>query len=90
MEKVTPTMSHVNVGTGKDCSISELAIRISEIIGYEGRITFDSNMPDGTPRKLLDVSLINGLGWEHNISLEEGIISTYAWFVENYDELRVR
>ncbi len=89
MSKITPIKSHVNVGTGKDCSISELAIRIAEVIGYEGEVVYDTEMPDGTPRKLLDVSLINDLGWRHKISLEEGLLRTYAWFEENYDEMRV-
>jgi GDP-L-fucose synthase len=70
----------LNVGTGSDVSIKELAEMISEIVGYEGEITWDATKPDGTPRKLLDVSRINALGWTPKISLEYGIRSTYDWY----------
>lgn len=75
----------LNIGTGSDVSIKELAEIISEIVGFRGRITWDSSKPDGTPRKLLDVSRINALGWKPTISLEEGIKSTYEWY-KNYLE----
>jgi GDP-L-fucose synthase len=64
---------HVNVGTGVDVSIGELAHKIKEVIGYEGQLIFNTDKPDGTPRKLLDVGLINGLGWKHTIDLDKGI-----------------
>ncbi|RKS45130.1 GDP-L-fucose synthase [Gillisia mitskevichiae] len=67
----------LNIGTGKDISIKELAELISEIVGYNGEIVWDKAKPDGTPRKLLDVSLIHGLGWKHRIELEEGILEVY-------------
>lgn len=70
----------LNVGTGSDVSIKELAEIIREIVGYEGEITWDASKPDGTPRKLLDVSRINSLGWTPKISLEDGIRSTYEWY----------
>lgn len=70
----------LNVGTGSDVSIKELAELIREIVGYEGEITWDSTKPDGTPRKLLDVSRITALGWSPKISLEDGIRSTYEWY----------
>jgi GDP-L-fucose synthase len=70
----------INVGTGKDISIKELAELIKGIVGFEGRIDWDSSKPDGTPRKLLDISRITGLGWKPTISLEEGIRSTYDWY----------
>jgi len=74
----------VNVGVGKDISILELAELIKEIVGFEGEIVNDLSKPDGTPRKLLDVTRLNDLGWEAQISLEKGIKDTYQWFKENY------
>ena len=73
----------VNIGTGRDVTIGELAELIAHVVGFEGRLTFDSTKPDGTPRKLLDISRIAALGWRATISLEEGIKSTYQWFVRN-------
>ena len=74
---------HINVGTGKDISISELAQTVSEIVGFTGKIEFDKSKPDGTPRKLLDVSRLNSLGWQASIGLREGIELTYSWFLSN-------
>jgi GDP-L-fucose synthase len=71
----------INIGTGKDISILELANLISEIVGYEGSIKWDTSKPNGTPRKLLDTSKINSLGWSPKISLTEGIATTYEWFL---------
>ena len=71
----------INVGVGQDISIKELAELIKAIVGFEGVIEWDSSRPDGTPRKLLDVSRINSLGWQPTIGLEEGIRATYQWFV---------
>ncbi len=71
----------VNIGTGKDLSIKDLAERIRSIVGFSGEIRFDSSKPDGTPRKLLDVSRLNGLGWTPKISLDEGIRLTYQWYL---------
>jgi GDP-L-fucose synthase len=76
-------ITHLNVGSGKDISISELASLIAEIIGYKGKIEHDSTKPDGTPRKLMDVSRINSLGWKYKTELDEGIKKTYQWFLEN-------
>lgn len=76
-------ITHLNVGSGKDISISELASLIAEIIGYKGKIEHDSTKPDGTPRKLMDVSRINSLGWKYKTELGEGIKKTYQWFLEN-------
>ena len=73
----------VNIGTGCDVTIGELAELIAHVVGFEGRLTFDSTKPDGTPRKLLDIARIAALGWRATISLEEGIKSTYQWFVRN-------
>jgi GDP-L-fucose synthase len=75
--------SHINVGTGTDLSISELAQTIAEVIGFEGEIHVDASKPDGTPRKLLDVSKLSALGWQSSIELKEGIRKTYDWFLEN-------
>lgn len=77
-------ISQLNVGTGEDLTISELADTIKKIVGFEGSIIYDSTKPDGTPRKLMDVSRINNLGWKHKTNLEEGIKKTYEWFLENY------
>lgn len=74
----------VNVGVGKDISILELAELIKETVGFEGEIVKDLSKPDGTPRKLLDVSRLNDLGWEAQVSLEEGLKNTYNWFKENF------
>lgn len=73
----------VNVGTGEDCSISELAGIIAKAIGYKGEFEYDATMPNGTQQKLLDVSRIHSLGWRANVALEEGISRTYKWFLEN-------
>jgi GDP-L-fucose synthase len=71
----------INIGAGKDISILELANLISEIVGYKGSIKWDTSKPNGTPRKLLDTSKINSLGWSPKISLTEGITTTYGWFL---------
>ncbi len=75
-----------NVGTGTDVTIKQLAETIQEITGHKGEIVWDSSKPDGTPRKLLDVSKLNSLGWKAQIDLEDGIKTTYAWFCEKYGE----
>ena len=72
---------HINIGTGEDISIKELALLISEIIGFKGEIIFDETKPDGTPRRLLDVSKARKLGWTFKTNLREGIIMTYQWYV---------
>lgn len=88
-QKNTQTMqSHINIGTGKDCSIRELATIIADVVGFTGKISFDKTKPDGSPRKLMDVSRINNMGWSAKISLYEGLKDTYRWFLEHQDELR--
>jgi len=77
------------VGTGEDCTIKELAETMAKVVGFKGDIVFDINKPDGTPRKLMDVSRLNNLGWKHSISLEAGLQSTYQWFKENEQSLRI-
>lgn len=81
-----PMLSHINVGTGVDISIRQLAETISKVVGYTGRIEFDPSKPDGTPQKLLDVSRIYALGWRPTVSLEEGLAKTYADFLSRYAE----
>ncbi len=83
-----PTLSHINVGTGVDCSIRELAQTVARITGYRGQLRFDATKPDGTPRKLLDVSRLERLGWKASISLEDGLRDAYAWFREHASEAR--
>lgn len=78
----------VNVGVGEDLSILELAQLVARVVGFEGAIATDPSKPDGTPRKLLDVSRIHGLGWRARIGLEEGVRSTYAWYLQHADERR--
>jgi GDP-L-fucose synthase len=83
-----PLLSHLNVGTGVDCTIRELAETVARVTGFTGRLTFDASKPDGTPRKLLDVSRLAALGWRASIGLEEGLRDAYRWFVANQDRYR--
>ena len=87
-EHVLPMSSHINVGTGKDCTIRELANTIARAVGYRGDILWDTSKPDGTPRKLLDVSLLKRLGWQYSVELDEGIERTYQWFLQNQEKFR--
>lgn len=77
-----------NVGTGEDLTIKELAETIQKITGHQGKIVWDSNKPDGTPRKLMDISKMHALGWKHKVKLEEGIQKTYNWFLEHVSEIK--
>jgi GDP-L-fucose synthase len=83
-----PMLSHINVGAGVDCSIRELAETLCEVIGFKGRLVFDTSKPDGTPRKLLDVSRLKQLGWEAKIGLREGLAETYQWFLKQGGAVR--
>jgi len=83
-----PTMSHINVGTGVDCTIGELAQTMAKVVGYSGRLAFDSSKPDGAPRKLLDVKRATALGWQAQTPLEAGLRETYQWFLSHASELR--
>jgi len=74
----------VNIGVGHDISIADLAALVKEVVAYEGEIIYDSSKPDGTPRKLVDVTRINNTGWSANIALKEGVTATYQWYLENY------
>ena len=79
----SPMLSHINVGTGTDCTIKELAETIVHVVGFAGRIEFDATKPDGTPRKLLDVTRLEALGWRAEKGLKEGLRDAYGWFREN-------
>jgi len=83
-----PMLSHINVGTGEDCTIAELAHTVAEVTGFKGNVVFDPTKPDGTPRKLMDISTLKELGWSPNISLREGLKSTYEWFIAQEDNFR--
>ena len=83
-----PMLSHINVGTGMDCSIRELAETIARVTGFTGTLRFDTSKPDGTPRKLMDVSRLKSLGWQAGITLEDGLRDAYQWFVEHQDSFR--
>ncbi len=74
-------VSHINVGCGKDIRIAELAAIIQEVVGYKGVVSWNTSMPDGTPRKLLDISRLTQLGWKPRIGLREGIKRTYKWYL---------
>jgi GDP-L-fucose synthase len=84
-----PMLSHINVGTGVDCSIRELAETCARVSGFQGRLSFDASKPDGTPRKLMDVSRLRALGWQASIPLEQGLRETYAWFLEHHATARL-
>ena len=83
-----PMLSHINVGTGVDCTIREMAETVAKVTGFKGRLAFDATKPDGAPRKLMDVSRLKALGWEASISLEDGLRDSYQWFLANQDRFR--
>ncbi|MBN2319809.1 MAG: GDP-L-fucose synthase [Acidobacteria bacterium] len=83
-----PMLSHINIGTGVDCTIAELAETIARVTGFKGRLVFDTTKPDGTPRKLLDVSRLKALGWQPKYDLETGLQNAYRWFLENLNSFR--
>lgn len=83
-----PMLSHINVGTGVDCTIRELAETIAKVTGFTGQLSFDSSKPDGTPRKLMDVARLKALGWQASIGLEDGLRDAYGWYVEALDRTR--
>ena len=76
-------LTHINIGTGEDLSIAEVSAIVAKVIGFEGETVYDPSKPDGTPRKLMDISRLHSMGWKHTTSLEEGIAKAYAWFLEN-------
>jgi GDP-L-fucose synthase len=84
-----PMLSHINVGTGVDCTIRELAETIARVTGYTGRLVWDTTKPDGTPRKLMDVSRLASLGWRATIGLEDGLRDAYRWFLAHQADARL-
>ena len=80
---------HVNIGTGKEVSIKQLAETVKRVVGFEGDIVWNSDMPDGTPRKLCDVTKLHGLGFTHKVDLDEGVELAYQWFKDNVDNARM-
>jgi GDP-L-fucose synthase len=87
-ENTQERLSHINVGTGIDCTIRELVETVAKVVGFDGEIEFDTTKPDGTPRKLMDVSRLKSLGWEAKTSLEDGLTMTYQWFLDNQENYR--
>ena len=83
-----PMLSHINVGTGVDCTIGELAKTIAQVTGFSGKLTFDTSKPDGAPRKLMNVSRLRSLGWQASISLKDGLKDAYDWYVTNVQQAR--
>lgn len=86
-ENTLPMISHINVGSGKDITIKELAEIMKEVVGFEGKISFDNTKPDGSPRKLIDVSRLSKMGWKNSTSLREGLELTYNWYKNNLDNV---
>ena len=80
---------HVNIGTGKEVTIKELAETVKKVVGYEGEIVWNKDMPDGTPRKLTNVDKLHSLGWTHKVELLEGVQLAYQWFKDNVDQARM-
>lgn len=87
-ENTQEMLSHINVGTGVDCTIRDLVETVAKVVGFEGEINFDTTIPDGTPRKLMDVSRLKSLGWEAKTTLEDGLTMTYQWFLDNQESYR--
>lgn len=79
----------MNIGTGKEITIKELAETVKKVVGYHGEIIWNHDMPDGTPRKLTDVTKLHELGWQHKVELDEGVNLAYEWFKENVDSARM-
>lgn len=84
----SPMLSHINVGTGVDCTIRELVETVAKVTGFEGTISFDVTKPDGAPRKLMNVDRLKSLGWSATISLEDGLEQSYKWFLDHQDDFR--
>ena len=81
-------LSHINVGTGVDCTIAEMALTMAKVVGYNGEVNFDATKPDGAPRKLMNVDTLKNLGWVYSIALEQGLAATYEWFLQHKDDFR--
>ncbi|GLX81291.1 GDP-L-fucose synthase [Thalassotalea eurytherma] len=87
-ENTEPILSHINVGTGVDCTIRELTETVAKVIGFEGKVTWDTTKPDGAPRKLMNVQRLADLGWGYSYSLEDGLTNAYEWFLGNKETFR--
>ncbi len=78
-----PMLSHINVGTGKDVTIREMAETMKEVVGYTGKLTFDASKPDGALRKLIDINRLENMGWKYSVDLKDGLVDTYKWYLES-------
>jgi GDP-L-fucose synthase len=87
-ENTEPMLSHINVGTGVDCTIRELVETVAKVVGFKGNISFDTTKPDGAPRKLMNVDRLKSLGWQYSVELEKGLNLAYQWFINNQDKFR--
>jgi GDP-L-fucose synthase len=83
-----PMLSHINVGTGVDCTIAEMALTMADVVGYKGQVSFDTTKPDGAPRKLMNVDTLKKLGWTYSIELKDGLANTYIWLKKNIEQYR--
>ncbi len=82
-DNTKPTLSHINIGTGKDVTIREMAEIMKKVVSYKGKLTFDTTRPDGAPRKLIDVTRLENMGWKYSVDLEDGLTKTYNWYLES-------
>ena len=89
-QQMTATLSHLNIGTGEEVTIQELAQLICDVIGYQGELIFNIQKPEGTPRKVLDISRLHQLGWRHQIPLRKGLAQTYSWYLNHQEQLRIK
>ena len=87
-ENTEPMLSHINVGTGVDCTIQELVETVAMVVGFKGEIKFDATKPDGAPRKLMNVDRLKSLGWQYTVQLDKGLTKAYEWFLNNQDKFR--
>ena len=87
-DRISKNYTHINIGSGVEHTIAELSLLLCKIIGYDGELVFDSSKPDGTLRKLLDISLLDNLGWQPKISLAQGLEKTYKWYLANQERIR--
>jgi GDP-L-fucose synthase len=84
LDNTKPMLSHINIGTGVDVTIREMAETMRKVVGFNGKLIFDHTKPDGTPRKLIDVSRLSSIGWKYKTELEDGLKKTYSWFLKKY------
>jgi len=82
-------LSHINVGTGVDCTIRELVETVAKVVGFEGDIKFDATKPDGAPRKLMNVERLKSLGWAYSVNLDDGLATAYNWFKGNLNDCKL-